>query len=166
MARIPLSGGFTIMPEGEHILQIVGVEYKEAFGKLKLTMQNAAGQRHFENYQLYDKDNNPNDGALGAFAALARAATGDSDSEDIDPDDLKGCLVKAMIEHRTYENAEGVTKKATQKVPGTYWESVSDEEYDAYFDKIAAKETKAKPAPKAAPATAKKTTRDWKSILG
>ena len=36
MARIPMTGGFQIMPEGEQVLKITAAEYDEDFGKLIL----------------------------------------------------------------------------------------------------------------------------------
>ena len=39
MAKIGLSDGFSLIPEGTHVFKITGVSYKEAFGKLEVTMQ-------------------------------------------------------------------------------------------------------------------------------
>lgn len=144
MARIPMTGGFTMMAEGEHILKITEAEYKEEFGKLRLTMQNKQGKRHFEQYQLFDKDGNPNDGACNAFSALARAAMRNNDMDDIDPDELVGKYLKGTISYREYEGRDGTIKKATQKAPGTWWEAVEDEEI-AEFEGASADEA---PKPK------------------
>ena len=36
MAKIGLTEGFTLIPEGTHIFQITDVKYKEDFGKLEI----------------------------------------------------------------------------------------------------------------------------------
>ena len=43
MAKIGLSDGFSLIPEGTHVFKITGVSYKEAFGKLEVTMQTQSG---------------------------------------------------------------------------------------------------------------------------
>ena len=48
MAKIGLSEGFSLIPEGTHVFQIVKVNYKEDFGKMEVTMQLATGQKHVE----------------------------------------------------------------------------------------------------------------------
>ena len=39
MAKIGLTEGFTLIPEGTHVFQITDVKYKEDFGKLEVYMQ-------------------------------------------------------------------------------------------------------------------------------
>ena len=46
MAKIGLSEGFTLIPEGTHVFKITAVNYKEAFGKLEITMQTQSGAKH------------------------------------------------------------------------------------------------------------------------
>ena len=132
MSRIALTGGFTPMPEGIHILKITKVEYDESFGRMSITMENAAGQRHFENFRFLDANGEENQKAIGAFSSLARAALGDSEADEIDTDELVGYLVKGEISYRTYEDKEGKTRTATQKTPGTWWETPTDEEAEAF----------------------------------
>lgn len=171
MSRIPLTGGFTMMSEGEQILKITEATYKEDFGKVKLTMVNASGQKHFENFTLTDKEGNTNDGACGAFSALAKTALCDQEAEDVDVSELVGCYIKGEIAYREYDK-DGVTKKATTKAEGTYWEEVTDEEIAEFEAKAGKKQTASKPsaAPKAkptpAPATPAKGGLDLKSLLG
>lgn len=52
MAKIGLSDGFSLIPEGTHIFKITGVSYKEAFGKLEITMQTQSGAKHIERFSL------------------------------------------------------------------------------------------------------------------
>ena len=132
MSRIALTGGFTIMPEGVHILCIKKIEYDESFGRMSITMENAEGQKHFENFRFLDSTGADNQKALSAFSALAKAAIGDNDAEEVDTDELLGCFVKAEICHREYEDKDGKTKTATQKAPNTFWETPSDEEIEVF----------------------------------
>lgn len=143
MSRIALTGGFTIMPEGEQILCITKVEYDESFGRMSVTMQNADGQRHFENFRFLDATGAENQKAIGAFSSLAKAAIGDSNAEEVDTDDLVGCFVKAEISHREYEDKDGKMRTATQKAPGSWWETPTEEEVAAY--EAAKKPDKPKP---------------------
>lgn len=175
MSRIPLTGGFTLMPEGEAVLKIISATYKEDFGKVKLTLANAKGQKHFENFTLVDKDGNTNDGACGAFSALAKTALRNPDAEDVDVDELVGCYVKGEIAYRTYEDKDGNTKKTTTKAEGTYWEEVDDDEiadFDAEYkpsdkgDGEKKKSSVSVPKKSAAPSTGAKAKPDLKSILG
>ena len=52
MAKIPLSAGFTLIPEGEHVFKIVDVTYKEQFGKLEIKMETKDKLKHTERYNL------------------------------------------------------------------------------------------------------------------
>lgn len=135
MGRIQLTGTFSIMPEGEHVLQIVAVSYKEEFGKLSVTMETADGKKHFENFNLLDSSGQPSTGAYNSFSALARTAMKDNNLEDIDPQDLIGTFVKGTITHREYTDKNGQLKKATQKEPGTWWEAPADEEIEDFLNK-------------------------------
>ena len=69
MAKIGLSDGFSLIPEGTHIFKITGVSYKEAFGKLEVTMQTQSGAKHIERFSLLKADGSPNEGALNAFTS-------------------------------------------------------------------------------------------------
>ena len=174
MSRIPLTGGYTMMPEGETVLMIKEATYKEDFGKVKLTLVNSKGQKHFENFTLVDKDGNTNDGACGAFSALAKTALRDPEAENVDVDELVGTFIKAEIAYREYEGNDGKTKKTTTKAEGTWWEEVTDAEI-AEFQKDYTPPKKAdKPKSRStvsvprttAPAKATGTKPDLKSILG
>ena len=52
MAKIGLTEGFTLIPEGTHVFQITDVKYKEDFGKMEIVMQLASGQKHTERFSL------------------------------------------------------------------------------------------------------------------
>ena len=99
MARIPMTGGFQIMPEGEQVLKITAAEYDEEFGKVSFTLANAKGQTCQERFSLLNQDNTPNEKALNAFSFFAKNAMNDFDMEDIDPVELIGHYIKAEVIH-------------------------------------------------------------------
>lgn len=105
MAKIKLSeGGFTLIPEGTTIFKIVEVEYKEDFGKMKITMQTKSGQKHYENFTLLDKKGELNEGALRAFSYFAKTALNNYSLDEIDEQDLVGCYIKANVKHEEFES--------------------------------------------------------------
>lgn len=104
MAKIGLSAGFTVIPEGEHIFKIIGVTYKEKFGKLEVKLQTVTGLTHTERYSLLTQNGSPNEGALNAFSYMARVAMGNSDLTEIDHEDLVGHFIKCTVEHDIQPN--------------------------------------------------------------
>ena len=52
MAKIGLTEGFSLIPEGTHTFKITAVKYKEEFGKLEVTMQTQGGSKHIERFSL------------------------------------------------------------------------------------------------------------------
>ena len=99
MARITMTGGFQIMPEGEQVLKITKAEYDEDFGKAIFTLENAKGQTCQERFSLLNLDNTPNEKALGAFSFFAKTAMNNFDMEDVDPDELVGHYIRAEVIH-------------------------------------------------------------------
>ena len=77
MAKIGLTEGFTLIPEGTHVFKITEVNYKEDFGKMEVVMQTAKGQKHIERFSLLNKDGEPNQGGLNAFSYFAKTALDD-----------------------------------------------------------------------------------------
>lgn len=99
MATISLvETGFSIIPEGWHIFQVADVLYKEAFGKLEVTLKTKQGQSITERFQLF-KNGTPNDGAMKAFSFFAKTAMNDFNMTDIDPDTLKGHFIRGHVVH-------------------------------------------------------------------
>ena len=84
MAKIGLTEGFTLIPEGTHVFKITEVNYKEDFGKMEVVMQTAKGQKHIERFSLLNKDGEPNQGGLNAFSYFAKTALDDFTVKDID----------------------------------------------------------------------------------
>ena len=99
MARIPMTGGFQMMPEGEQVLKITKAEYDEDFGKAIFVLENAKGQTCQERFSLLNQDGSPNEKALGAFSFFAKTALNDLDIEDVDPVELVGRFIKAEVIH-------------------------------------------------------------------
>lgn len=83
MARIPMTSGFTLIPEGTYVFRIYDVSYDEEFGKIEIKLVNAAGMTQTERFTIKDKNDEPNEKALNAFSYFAKTAMGDYTLEDI-----------------------------------------------------------------------------------
>ena len=113
MARIPMTGGFQVMPEGEQVLKITAAEYDEDFGKAIFTLTNAKGQTCREQFSLMNQDGSANEKAMNAFSFFAKTAMNDFDMEDIDPVELVGHYLKAVVTHNKVPNRTDPTKMVT-----------------------------------------------------
>ena len=121
MAKIKLSeGGFVLIPEGTTTFKIVGVEYKEDFGKMKVELQTKGGQKHNETFSLLKKDGEVNEGALKAFSYFAKTALNNYSPDEIDETDLIGCYITATVKHEEFES---------NKEPGKMLKSVRLNDY-------------------------------------
>ena len=121
MAKIKLSeGGFVLIPEGTTTFKIVGVEYKEDFGKMKVELQTKGGQKHNETFSLLKKDGEVNEGALKAFSYFAKTALNNYSLDEIDETDLIGCYITATVKHEEFES---------NKEPGKMLKSVRLNDY-------------------------------------
>ena len=113
MARIPMTGGFQIMPEGEQVLKITKAEYDEDFGKAIFTLENVKGQSCQERFGLLNQDGTPNERALNAFSFFAKTALNNFDLEDVDPVELVGHFIKAEVVHNKVPSNQDPTKMKT-----------------------------------------------------
>ena len=113
MARIPMTGGFQVIPEGEQVLKITAAEYDEDFGKAIFTLTNVKGQTCQERFSLLNQDGSPNEKALNAFSFFAKNAMNDFDMEDIDPVELIGHYIKAEVIHNKVPSTKDPTKMMT-----------------------------------------------------
>ena len=104
MAKIGLTEGFTLIPEGTHVFKIIEVNYKEDFGKMEVIMQMATGQKHTERFSLLDKNGEPNPGGLNAFSYFAKTALNDFSLSEIDEQDLVGHFIRCEVEHEKVES--------------------------------------------------------------
>ena len=121
MAKIKLSeGGFTLIPEGVTTFKIVGVEYKEEFGKMKVQLQTKSGSKHTEQFTLLDNKGEVNEGALKAFSYFAKTALNNFELDEIDEQDLVGCYLTATVTHEEFES---------NKTPGRMLKSVRLNDY-------------------------------------
>ena len=103
-AKIGLTEGFTLIPEGTHVFKITEVNYKEDFGKMEVVMQTAKGQKHIERFSLLNKDGEPNQGGLNAFSYFAKTALDDFTVKDIDDQELVGHFIRCEVEHEEVES--------------------------------------------------------------
>ena len=113
MARIPMTGGFQIMPEGEQVLLITAAEYDEDFGKAIFTLANAKGHTCQERFSLLNQDGSPNEKALGAFSFFAKTVMNNFDLEDVDPEELVGHYLKAEVIHNKVPSTKDPSKMMT-----------------------------------------------------
>lgn len=164
MAKIGLSEGFSLIPKGTHVFKITGVNYKEDFGKMEITMQLASGQKHVERFSLLNKDGEPNQGGLNAFSYFAKVALDDFALTEIDHEDLVGRFIRCEVDHEEVES---------NRTPGKMLKFVrlgDKEPADGYDEAPAgapapAKAEKSTPAPAPAAKSGKKPF-DLNSILG
>lgn len=113
MARIPLTNGFMLIPEGEYVFLIKAVEYDEDFGKLEISLATSRNIPHKERFSLKDKNGEYNEKALNAFSYFAKTALNDYSLEDIDPDDLVGHYIKAEVIHTETPSNKDPNKTVT-----------------------------------------------------
>ena len=172
MAKIGLTmGGFTLIPEGTHVLMIKSVndEKLETFGKLEIVLVDRKGRSHTERYNFINSDGqSTNDTALWYFSQLARAALNlnAEDTSEIDPKSLIGHFIRCEVTHESVES---------NRKPGTYNDfsrlGKNKEPADGFDEAPAApapaakKEPVEKPATQAGKAGGKKPF-DLNSILG
>lgn len=104
MAKIGLTEGFTLIPKGTHVFQVVKVNYKEDFGKMEVTLQLATGQKHVERFSLLNKDGEPNEGGLNAFSYFAKTCLNDFSLTEIDHEDLVGHFIRCEVDHEEVES--------------------------------------------------------------
>lgn len=113
MARIPMSSGFTLIPEGVYVFRIYDVAYDETWGKLEVKLVNAQGMTHTERFMLKDQNDEPNEKALNAFSYFAKTALNDFSVEEIDHRDLIDHYIRAEVIHTKLPSKKDPTKTVT-----------------------------------------------------
>lgn len=156
MAKIPLTTGFKLIPEGSHVFQIVKVLYKEEYGKMEVTMQTIDGLQHVERFSLLRADGEVNPGAMNAFSFFAKTALNDFTVDEIDEQDLVGHFMRCTVEHEDVESTKTPGKMLTFARLGDKEPADGFDDIDIPFDKPAAK-----PAAKA-----KQSSFDLNALLG
>ena len=113
MARISLTSGFSLIPEGEYVFGIYDVTYDEDFGKMEVKMVTANGMRHSERFSLKDMNDEVNERAMNAFSIFAKTALNRYDLEDIDHTDLIGHYIRARVIHTQRPSRNDPSKMTT-----------------------------------------------------
>ena len=121
MARIPMTNGFVIIPEGDHIFRIYDVIYDEDFGKIEVKMVTANGSTMMEKYNIFDQNGEYNEKALNAFSYFAKTALNDFDIEDIDPLELINHYIGATVVHVKATSTKDPNKEVTFVNLGDKW---------------------------------------------
>lgn len=166
MAKIGLTEGFTVIPEGTYVFKITAVNYKEDFGKMEVTMQTQSGTKHIERFSLLKTDGSPNEGALNAFSYFAKVALNDFSLTEIDHEDLLGCFIECDVEHDTQPSSKDPNKTVT-------FARLADKRASDGWDESEAPAPAPAPKPKATQKPAATTTGsngkpkvDLKALLG
>ena len=128
MARIPMTSGFTLIPEGTYVFRIYDAKYDEEFGKIEVKLVNAAGMTHTERFSIKDKNDEMNEKALNAFSYFAKTAMGDFSLEDIDPEELIDHFICAEVVHTELPSNKDPNKMVTfanlgDKSPAEYFDT-------------------------------------------
>lgn len=128
MARIPMTSGFTLIPEGTYVFRIYDASYDEEFGKIEIKLVNAAGMTQIERFTIKDKNDEPNEKALNAFSYFAKTAMGDYTLEDIDPMELIDHFIEAEVVHTKLPSNKDPNKTVTfanlgDKAPAEYFDT-------------------------------------------
>lgn len=171
MARIPMTSGFTLIPEGEYIFKIYDVTYDEDFGKIQVKLVNAQGATHIERFSIKNNDDTYNEGALNAFSYFAKTALNDYGLDDIEPTDLINHYIRAEVVHTELPSNRNPNKTVTfANLGGKAPADGFDTEPVARALSLGAEGKSAPPAApktteKAAPATGSKGL-DLDSLLG
>lgn len=128
MARIPMTSGFSLIPEGTYVFRIYAVSYDEEFGKIEIKLVNAQGMTHTERFTIKDKNDKLNEKALNAFSYFAKTAMGEYGLEDIDPMELIDHFIEAEVVHTKLPSNKDPNKTVTfanlgDKSPAEYFDT-------------------------------------------
>jgi len=99
MARIPMTSGFQLIPEGEYVFRIYDATYDEKFGCIEIYLVNAQGMTLKERFGIMDANGEMNEKALNAFSYFAKTAMNDYSMNDIDPEELINHYIRAEVVH-------------------------------------------------------------------
>lgn len=113
MARIPMTNGFILIPEGTYIFRIDDANYDEDFGKIKIKLSTSKGLKHIEKFSIKDKNDEYNEKALNAFSYFAKTALDDFTAEDIDVKELIGHFIEAEVNHAVLPSNKDPNKTVT-----------------------------------------------------
>lgn len=128
MARIPMTSGFTLIPEGTYVFRVYDATYDEEFGKIEVKLVNAQGMTHTERFSIKDNNDELNEKALNAFSYFAKTVMGDYTLEDIDPSELIDHFICAEVVHTKLPSNKDPNKTVTfanlgDKSPAEYFDT-------------------------------------------
>ena len=128
MARIPMTSGFTLIPEGTYVFRVYAATYDEEFGKIEVKLVNAAGMTHTERFSIKDKNDELNEKALNAFSYFAKTAMNDFSLEDVDPSELVDHFICAEVVHTNLPSNKDPNRSVTfanlgDKSPAEYFDT-------------------------------------------
>lgn len=128
MARIPMTSGFTLIPEGTYVFRVYDATYDEEFGKIEVKLVNAQGMTHTERFSIKDNNDELNEKALNAFSYFAKTVMGDYTLEDIDPSELIDHFICAEVVHTKIPSNKDPNKTVTfanlgDKSPAEYFDT-------------------------------------------
>ena len=99
MSKIPLTSGFTLIPEGEYVFRVYEVKNDEEFGKLEIKLVSAKGLTYNNRFNLKNSNDEWNEGALNAFSYFAKNVLDDFTRDEIEPEELLNHYVRGAIVH-------------------------------------------------------------------
>lgn len=114
--RIPLTSGFTLIPEGVYVFRIYDVVEDEDFGKIEIKLVNAQGATHTERFSIMKQDGEYNEGALNALGYFIKTALNRYDLGDLDEVDTKDIInhyIKAEVIHTKSPSRKDPDKTVT-----------------------------------------------------
>lgn len=114
--RIPLTSGFTLIPEGVYVFRIYDVEEDEDFGKIEFKLVNAQGATLTERFSIMKQDGEYNEGALNALSYFIKTALNRYDLGDLDEVDTKDTInhyIKAEVKHTKLPSTKDPSKTVT-----------------------------------------------------
>lgn len=128
MARIPMTSGFTLIPEGIYVFRVYDATYDEEFGKIEVKLVNAQGMTHTERFFIKDSNDELNEKALNAFSYFAKTAMNDFSLEDVDPSELVDHFICAEVVHTKLPSNKDPNKTVTfanlgDKSPAEYFDT-------------------------------------------
>lgn len=113
MARIPMTSGFRVIPEGTYVFRIYDASYDEEFGKIIVKLVNAQGATQTERFSIKDQNDEINEKSLNAFSYFAKTAMNDFTLDDVDPCELIGHYIRAEVSHTQLPSSKDPTKTVT-----------------------------------------------------
>lgn len=113
MARIPMTNGFILIPEGEYVFRIYDATYDEDFGRIEVKLVTADGMTLTERFSIKNQNDEFNEKALNIFSYFAKTAMNNFKLEDVDPEELIDHYIRAEVVHTTSPSRNDPTKNVT-----------------------------------------------------